>query len=199
MWGEQIEYPFLQRNDEIPYYFDEEDVMRIFSVIANIKHLAMFQTLFYGCLRATKLCNLDDEDVDLNRLKLRVRQGKGGRDGIVLISNTCANTLQQYLKVRPRFEINGRQPLFYTDYGNRWTKRGLLDVFLVYKKKAGIKKRGSLHVFARHTTATIMIAKGFDLRIVKEILRHKDIRTTLRYAHVSDTTKRTIYDKFLTV
>lgn len=199
MWGEQIEYPFLQRNDEIPYYFDEEDVLRIFSVITNIKHLAMFQTLFYGCLRATELCNLDDEDVDLDSLKLRVREGKGGRDGIVLINNTCAHTLQRYLKVRPQFEINGRQPLFYTDYGNRWNKRGLLDVFLVYKKKAGIKKRGSLHVFARHTTATIMIAKGCDLRIVKEILRHKDIRTTLRYAHVSDVTKRTMYDKFLAV
>ncbi|MGD0953433.1 MAG: hypothetical protein ABR985_13755 [Methanotrichaceae archaeon] len=56
---------FLQRKDEIPYYFDEDDVLHIFSVIANIKHLAMFQTLFYGCLRATELCNLDDEDVDL--------------------------------------------------------------------------------------------------------------------------------------
>ena len=40
-------------------------MLHIFSVIANIKHLAMFQTLFYGCLRATELCNLDDEDVDL--------------------------------------------------------------------------------------------------------------------------------------
>ncbi len=45
MWNEKIEYVFLKRNDEIPYYFDEEDVLRLFSVIYNIKHLAMLQKL----------------------------------------------------------------------------------------------------------------------------------------------------------
>jgi len=39
MWGESIDYPFLKRNDEIPYYFGEEDVLRIFSTIHNIKIL----------------------------------------------------------------------------------------------------------------------------------------------------------------
>jgi integrase/recombinase XerD len=112
MWGEKIEYHFLQRNDEIPYYFDEDDVLHIFSVMANIKHLAMFQTLFYGCLRASELCNLDDGDVDLNNLKLRVREGKGGRDGIVLINSTCAHTLQRYLKIRPPWKLMDSDQFF---------------------------------------------------------------------------------------
>lgn len=42
-----------------------------------------------------------------------------------------------------------------------------------------------------------MIAKGCDIRIVKEVLRHNDIRTTLRYAHVSDKTKKEMYDEYL--
>jgi Phage integrase, N-terminal SAM-like domain len=50
MWGESIDYPFLKRNDEIPYCFDEEDVLRIFSEIRNIKYLAMLKTIFFGCL-----------------------------------------------------------------------------------------------------------------------------------------------------
>jgi len=68
-----------------------------------------------------------------------------------------------------------------------------------YRQKAGIEKQGGLHVFARHTTATIMIAKGCDIRIVKEVLRHKDFRTTLRYAHVADKTKRERYEQYLTL
>jgi integrase/recombinase XerD len=151
MWGEKIEYAFLKRNDEIPYYFDEEDVLRVFSVIHNIKHLAMIQTLFYGCLRATELCNLDDNDVDLKTLTIRVREGKGGRDGIVLINSECASLLKRYLSVRPMLEINGRSPLFFTDYGKCWTKRGLHTIFTAYKKKAGIQKKGGVHVFSRHT------------------------------------------------
>lgn len=126
-----------------------------------------------------------------------MREGKGGRDGIVLINNECASTLKRYLLVRPQLDIDGGTPLFYTDYGKRWTKRGLHTIFTTYKKKAGIQKQGSVHVFSRHTPATIMIAKGCDIRIVKEILRHKDIRTTLRYAHVADDTKRSMYDRCL--
>jgi integrase/recombinase XerD len=197
MWGEKIEYTFLKRNDEIPYYFDEEDVLRIFSVVHNVKHLAMLKTIFYSCLRASELCNLDDSDVDMKALTLRVREGKGGRDGIVLMNNECASLIKRYLLVRPQLEIDGRTPLFYTDYGNRWTKRGLHTIFTAYKKKAGIQKQGSVHVFSRHTPATIMVANGCDIRIVKEVLRHKDIRTTLRYAHVSDKTKREKYERFL--
>ena len=53
--------------------------------------------------------------------------------------------------------------------------------------------------FGRHTPATIMIAKGCDIRIVQKVLRHNDIKTTLRYAHVSDKTQRDSYEKFLTL
>lgn len=67
----------------------------------------------------------------------------------------------------------------------------------IYKRKGSIEKHGGLHVFGRHTPATIMIANGYDIRIVQEVLRHSDIRTTLRYAHVSDKTKRENYEQYL--
>lgn len=157
----------------------------------------MLQTLFYGCLRASELCNLNDEDLDLKTLTLMVREGKGGKDGIACINHECANVLKEYLQIRPPYLIDGRQPLFFTDYGQRWCREDLYHMFTTYKRKAGIEKRGGLHVFGRHTPATLMIAKGCDIRIVQKILRHNDIRTTLRYAHVSDETKRQMYEKFL--
>ena len=49
MWGGRIEYKFPKRNDEIPYNFDQEYVLRIFFLIHNIKYLAMLQTFFYSC------------------------------------------------------------------------------------------------------------------------------------------------------
>jgi len=199
MLGESIPVLFLKENEHIPYYFDEDDVLRIFSVCHNIKHLAMLHTLFYGCLRASELCHLDDGDIDLKNLTIRVREGKGGKDGIVFISNECATILKRYLEIRPPLEIDGNYPLFYTDFGKRWDRKDVYRMFITYKKKAGIEKTGGVHVFARHTPATIMIAKGCDIRIVKEVLRHRDIRTTLRYAHVADKTKRERYEQYLTL
>ena len=197
MLGEKITLPYLNRNKILPYYFDQDDVLKIFSCCHNLKHYAIMQTLFYGCLRASELCNLDDSDVDFKTRTLRIRQGKGGKDGMVLLSDECLKVLRQYLDVRPPLKINGQSPLFYTDFGKRWDRRDVYRLFITYKQKAGIEKHGGVHVFSRHTPATIMIAKGCDIRIVKEVLRHNDIRTTLRYAHVSDKTKRDMYDEYL--
>ncbi len=199
MLGESIEMPFLKRNDELPYYFDGGDITKIFDACGNIKHFAMLQTLFYGCLRASELCNLEDSDVDLKAMTLRIRNGKGGIDAIVPIKNECAVTLKRYLAVRPSLEIDGHYPLFYTDFGRRWDRRDVYRMFMTYKMRAGIQKHGGVHVFARHSSATIMVSRGCDIRIVKEVLRHKDLRTTLRYAHVSDKTKREKYEQCLTL
>jgi site-specific recombinase XerD len=51
MLGQEVKFPFLKRTNEIPYYFTQDDVNRIFDKINNIKHLAMFKVAFYGCLR----------------------------------------------------------------------------------------------------------------------------------------------------
>ena len=178
MFGEEFDFPFQSLNQTIPFYFDEPDIIKIFSTCCNLKHYAMLMTLFYGCLRASELCNLDDSDLDLNARTLKVREGKGGKDGIVYLRDECTHVLRRYLEVRPSFRINGRQPLFFTDYGNRWGRRDLYKMFIKYKNLAQIEKPGGLHVFARHTPATIMIANGCDIRIVKDILKHNDIRTT---------------------
>ena len=199
MEGIEIDFPFMQRNDNLPYYFDENDVLKIFSSCRNLKHMAMLKTLFYGCLRASELCNLDLPDLDIKNQTIRVREGKGGKDGIVFLKDECIKILRQYLAIRPQLEVDGSQPLFYTICGHRWDRKNIHRMFVHYKAKASISKPGGVHCFGRHTPATIMIAKGCDIRIVQKILRHNDIKTTLRYAHVSDKTQRESYEKFLTL
>ncbi len=155
----------------------------------------MYQVLYSACLRASEFCNLDDCDMDLQTRTVYVREGKGGRDGITFITEDVAESLRHYLSIRPPLIIDGRQPLFYTDRMKRWTIGGLLKVFKDYKKKARIESRGGLHVFARHSAATHMTAKGVPLNIVQVILRHKDLRSTIRYAHVDTTVARQWYDR----
>src|SRR5271157_1726584 len=78
MQGQDIKFPHLRRANEIPYFFTASETNKIFYQINNIKHLAMFKTAFYACLRASELCNLDVEDINLDKLSLVVRNGKGG-------------------------------------------------------------------------------------------------------------------------
>lgn len=156
-------FTVLPINEGVPYYFDEKDVLAIFRACTNIKHRAMLQTLFYGCLRSSELCRLEDHDLDLKAKTLRLRETKGGRDDIVYINNECAETLRLYLKIRPQIKIGGRIPVFYTDNQNLWTNGDVHRMFMGYKAKAGITKPGGVHVFSRHTTATMMVAEGVRL------------------------------------
>jgi integrase/recombinase XerD len=160
MLGEEVSYRRLNPNNYIPYYFTVDEVQKIFDVCDNLKHYAMLNVLFYGALRASELCSINDEDVNLKDLTIRVREGKGGNEGIAFITDECAMVLRHYLIVRPPMMIEDLQPLFYTYYGQRWQRTEVHRMFVIYKKKAGIEKTGGVHVFARHTPATINDCKG---------------------------------------
>jgi len=50
-------------------------------------------------------------------------------------------------------------------------------------RAAGIVKRANCHSL-RHSFATHLLSKGYDIRTVQELLDHKDLSTTMIYAHV---------------
>ena len=50
-------------------------------------------------------------------------------------------------------------------------------------RDAGLTRRASCHTF-RHSFATHLLADGYDIRTVQELLGHKDVKTTMIYTHV---------------
>jgi integrase/recombinase XerD len=197
MIGRPVELPFIKMGEKLPYFFDEHDIQRIFDATTNIKYLSILQIGFFAGLRASEIANLDDSDIDLINKTVRVRSGKNDRDAILYFNDACANTLGIYLERRPRLETNGHSPLFYSNQKKRYGRRMIYNIFRRCKAKAGIDKPGGAHVFFRHSSATLLLKRGCDLLTVKELLRHKDIKTTEKYLHLTDEVKRSKYDKFL--
>jgi integrase/recombinase XerD len=115
--------PYMKVNNKIPYFFSEDEVLAILNTTANLKHYTMLSIMFHCLLRAGDIINLDDDDIDLKTMSLRIRDGKFGKSAILPVPPACVLTLEQYLQVRPRIEIDGKYPIFYTDRLNRWSLR----------------------------------------------------------------------------
>ncbi len=199
MNNQVVTFKCVKPKDTIPYWFDENDIIKIFSVVNNVKHYAMLQVAFFASLRATEVCDLDIEDINLQDLSVRIKSGKGRKPALLYINDECAQALRQYLSVRQEITIDNRRPLFTTDYNQRYDHRSFYQVFMRYKKLAGIEKKGALHVFARHSFGSLLIKRGCDILTTKELMRHNDVHTTMRYLHISDTVKREKYEKYLTI
>jgi len=92
--------------------------LAIFNATTNLKHYTMLSLMFFCMLRAGDLMNLEDEDIDMKTMTLRIRDGKFGKSAILPIPKACVQTLEQYLQVRPCIEIGGKHPVFFTDHKN---------------------------------------------------------------------------------
>lgn len=120
-------------------------------------------------MRRGEILNLMWKDVDLGKKLFRVEKSKNNEKRSIPMSNTVHELLAS-MKVR---DISGK--IFPA------TVSALKDGFDRAVKKAGID---NFHFHdLRHTFATRLIQNGIDIYVVKELLGHKTITMTMRYAH----------------
>lgn len=123
----------------------------------------------YTGMRKGEILNLKWQDIDLFRKTITVIKSKNGEKRTIPMSNTLFSTLNS-LNVH---HISGRVfPI---------SNRSLRTAFDKTIKKAGIEDF-RIHDL-RHTFATRLVQNGVDLYKVKELLGHKTISMTTRYAH----------------
>ncbi|HUS02333.1 MAG TPA: site-specific integrase [Chitinophagaceae bacterium] len=159
--------------------FSENEVTKIINAISNIKHKAMLMIGYAAGLRISEIINLKIKDIDSERMMLHIRNAKGKKDREVVLSETLLIVLRIYYK-----EYKPKQFLFEGQSGGAYTARSLNRIMQDAKQKAGVKKEGSIHAF-RHSFATHLLEGGTDISIIQTLLGHNDIKTTLRYTHVS--------------
>lgn len=166
----------------LPKLLNEPELERLFNSLANTKHKAMLFTAYSAGLRVSEVVNLKLCDIDSGRMQILVRQAKGKKDRYVNLSPVLLDILRSYLRTyRPKPELY----LFESDYSQTaYPTRTVQQIFSSAKAKAGIHKEVGIHSL-RHSFATHVLEKGTDIRYIKEILGHFNIKTTERYLHVA--------------
>ena len=173
--------PYQKTGRKLPEILSFDEVNALFDALSNIKHRAILMTMYSGGLRLQETLNLRVNDVDGDRMVIRVEQGKGRKDRYVMLSETLRLTLRDYWKVhRPRHWLfPGQAP------ARPLTKMSVQRFFCKAKKAAGITKRVSPHSL-RHSFATHLLEGGTNIRVIQRLLGHKSIRSTEIYTHVAE-------------
>ena len=160
---------------------------------------AILEILYGGGLRVGELVALDLHDVDLRQGIVRVL-GKGRKERLSPLGRFAVQALKEYLPHRTRHaRLRGDDdPLFISHRGpragTRLTDRGVRRIFSGYLKATGLPARFSPHAL-RHSFATHMLEAGADIRLVQELLGHKNLSPTPIYTHIASEHQKKVYEK----
>ena len=78
--------PHAKREKKLPAVLSVAEVRCLLKAVPNAKHRAVLMTIYAGGLRLSEGIGLKVADVDSGRMMLHVRQGKGGKDRLVPLS-----------------------------------------------------------------------------------------------------------------
>lgn len=185
----------------IPTYLTVDEVFHLLDSIetktlAGKRNSAIFEFLYSTGMRVSELVNLDVENVDFDKRVVRVT-GKGSVERIIPFGEKALLAIRDY-----RENLQGdmhslpgswKGPLFLNKSKGRLTDRSVARILVEIARKASLTMSISPHDL-RHTFATHMLDAGLDLRMVQEMLGHKNLSTTQKYTHVSIDRLMVAYD-----
>lgn len=146
------------------------------------RDIALFTAyLGTGC-RVSELVNLDIHDVDFDTSSFIVTR-KGGDEQEIFMPVTVENELFNYMQERIEMEnVKDPSALFISRVGKRMSAQSVEAALKKYCAAVGITDPDKCKPHAlRRTFACNMIADGVDIKMVAELMGHKNIEVTHRY------------------
>ena len=91
--------PFPKQPKQLPVVLSTDEVAAFFAALVDVKHRAILMTAYAAGLRLSEVIGLRIDDVDSQRMVIRVRQAKGRRDRYVMLSPRLLALLREYWKL----------------------------------------------------------------------------------------------------
>jgi len=173
-----IKTPKIQRNP--PAVLTKDEVKSLIDACFNDKSRLLVLLLYSSGLRVSECLNLRVEDLDFKGKACIVKQGKGKKDRVTVLSETFAEQLKTYLN-KKKIEEGA---IFMNRNGKIFSARNAQKIVVSAAKRAGIRKIVTPHKL-RHSFATHLLDAGVSIRVIQELLGHSNLQTTQIYTRVS--------------
>ena len=185
-----------KRGKSLPKALDASDIGALLDIKsddspAGLRDKAIVECLYASGIRAGELIGLDLEDVfrtGTDEGALRIRHAKGGQERYALLGSHALRALETYIK-------DGRETLlaaagsattdalFLNRFGGRLSDRAIRRLFDRLGKCGKVGVKPTPHMM-RHSFASHLLENGADIRVVQELLGHKDLSSTQIYTRI---------------
>jgi len=183
----KIKTPKIKR--KLPVVLTREEIKKIIDHAGCERNKLLIAFLYSSGLRLSECLNLRVSDLDLGRKMGWVRDGKGGKDRMFIISEEWVNSVTNYIETK-----KVKTDLLFT-HENLFTcgrafERSHLSTRYVQKMihdaahSADIDKNVHPHTL-RHSFATELYERGVDIMKIQKLLGHSDLSTTQRYVQIA--------------
>jgi len=177
-----FDIPMAKVPKRLPQILTREEVTRLLSNARDIRARTLLTTTYAAGLRLSEVCTLQVGDIESSpeRMYIKVRQGKGGKDRYTLLSPRLLETLRVYWQAcRPKGW------LFPNRAGNGPIDHSTVQrSYQAAREAAGIERGGGIHTL-RHCFATHLLEAGVDIHTIQRLLGHGHVGTTMRYFHLA--------------
>jgi integrase/recombinase XerD len=179
MW---INIRYAKTPNKIQRFLTKEEVKRLMANISNWKHRLIVQLMYGAGLRVSEVRNMKVcELVNRSEGYGFVRNGKGGKDRLMIIHPIIAEKIDNLIKIE---ELGEKDYLFTSNRGEKYSIRTFQKIVKDAAKGAGIRDWKEVHPHTlRHTFATHLIENDYTLSDVQATLGHKSPETSMIYTH----------------
>jgi len=170
---------FLPMDSDFDYlrpHMDEESRLRAVIAAEFPQHMLEFEIALHTGLRPSEQYGLTWDRVDLARKVITIPRSKNGSTRHIPLNSVALSAFRELFKCS-----NGQGRVFVNMQGE--ALKGYKHWFAPAIRKAGI--RDFTWYCLRHTFASRLVMAGVDLRTVADLMGHKTIQMTMRYAHLA--------------
>lgn len=190
-----------KKRKPLPQFVKEEEINKLLDKTEwgddykDVRARTIIITLYEAGLRRSELIGLNDSDVNLNTMQLKVT-GKRNKQRIIPFGKELAEQLRQYINCRDEQIEKQSEALFLNVKGERISETEVYNTVRENLAKVTTLKKKSPHVL-RHSFATAMLNHDAELESVKKLLGHESLETTQIYTHTTFEQLKRVYKEAL--
>jgi hypothetical protein len=170
-----------KREHKLPEVLSQNEVKHIIANTTHLRGKVILLLAYSAGLRVSELTRLKPEDIDSQRMLIRVCLGKGAKDRYTVMSPYLLEQLRLYWK-----KYQPKTWLFpgHEAKDTHITEACATRIWKKAKNRAGITKGRGIHTL-RHCFATHLLEAKVNIRTIQVLMGHSSLMTTAVYLKVT--------------